>query len=276
MHFLKRVEVTGLWGSRNFSFSLYKDVNILKGKNGTGKTTLIKLIAAAMKLNVRELLKIEFDSIMLTFHPRYGNKTPSIKISKIVEDDNVKISCLAKEQRKNVDKEILLYDERAFRSRNFFLKDTIRSDRRDILNKVYSIVTSIWLPIERRAEPQEESEKKFNSTVDQNIFELERKFMEYELSLKSKETQEQHKFQKDFFLSILNIPSWTKTFSKISNVNSKTMRGSMEEIYDQLMILDEVSIGKLDKFFENRGFKFKVQHPVLGYWRLLKKLHRVS
>jgi very-short-patch-repair endonuclease len=25
-----------------------------------------------------------------------------------------------------------------------------------------------------------------------------------------------------------------------------------------------------------RGFKFKVQHPVLGYWRLLKKLHRVS
>ena len=27
---------------------------------------------------------------------------------------------------------------------------------------------------------------------------------------------------------------------------------------------------------EIRGFKFKVQHPVLGYWRLLKKLHRVS
>jgi len=30
------------------------------------------------------------------------------------------------------------------------------------------------------------------------------------------------------------------------------------------------------KFFLHRGFKFKVQHPVLGYWRLLKKLHRVS
>ena len=28
--------------------------------------------------------------------------------------------------------------------------------------------------------------------------------------------------------------------------------------------------------FKERGFKFKVQHPVLGYWRLLKKLHRVS
>ena len=27
---------------------------------------------------------------------------------------------------------------------------------------------------------------------------------------------------------------------------------------------------------KTRGFKFKVQHPVLGYWRLLKKLHRVS
>ena len=29
-------------------------------------------------------------------------------------------------------------------------------------------------------------------------------------------------------------------------------------------------------FLFQRGFKFKVQHPVLGYWRLLKKLHRVS
>ena len=31
-----------------------------------------------------------------------------------------------------------------------------------------------------------------------------------------------------------------------------------------------------DSFLAMRGFKFKVQHPVLGYWRLLKKLHRVS
>jgi len=30
------------------------------------------------------------------------------------------------------------------------------------------------------------------------------------------------------------------------------------------------------KVIKLRGFKFKVQHPVLGYWRLLKKLHRVS
>ena len=30
------------------------------------------------------------------------------------------------------------------------------------------------------------------------------------------------------------------------------------------------------RILANRGFKFKVQHPVLGYWRLLKKLHRVS
>ena len=41
------------------------------------------------------------------------------------------------------------------------------------------------------------------------------------------------------------------------------------------------SLGKLSprdqaRNFVMRGFKFKVQHPVLGYWRLLKKLHRVS
>ena len=35
-------------------------------------------------------------------------------------------------------------------------------------------------------------------------------------------------------------------------------------------------LGVFNDVFFDRGFKFKVQHPVLGYWRLLKKLHRVS
>ena len=40
--------------------------------------------------------------------------------------------------------------------------------------------------------------------------------------------------------------------------------------YAQTVLNNEIE--KIKK----RGFKFKVQHPVLGYWRLLKKLHRVS
>jgi hypothetical protein len=50
--------------------------------------------------------------------------------------------------------------------------------------------------------------------------------------------------------------------------------------------IDSLSVGEFKKphkyiallsmIFTLRGFKFKVQHPVLGYWRLLKKLHRVS
>ena len=44
----------------------------------------------------------------------------------------------------------------------------------------------------------------------------------------------------------------------------------MSTISKHLAVLKEAGI------VSTRGFKFKVQHPVLGYWRLLKKLHRVS
>ena len=45
-----------------------------------------------------------------------------------------------------------------------------------------------------------------------------------------------------------------------------------------LYFKNQLPVHAILKFIDEipRGFKFKVQHPVLGYWRLLKKLHRVS
>lgn len=54
------------------------------------------------------------------------------------------------------------------------------------------------------------------------------------------------------------------------------------EYWEQIADDDTESVKKIFSLMDeviaetNRGFKFKVQHPVLGYWRLLKKLHRVS
>ena len=62
------------------------------------------------------------------------------------------------------------------------------------------------------------------------------------------------------------------------------------KVFEYMAIMDRIknvtqcrTQQELAQFFDvsqscisDRGFKFKVQHPVLGYWRLLKKLHRVS
>ena len=64
-----------------------------------------------------------------------------------------------------------------------------------------------------------------------------------------------------------------KNISKDDVANCRRSKKQIEKSED-IKIRDLLS-GDYWKFVY-RGFKFKVQHPVLGYWRLLKKLHRVS
>lgn len=47
-HCLKRVEIKGLWGRFDIDWTLHPDVNILVGENGMGKSSVLKLVAAAL------------------------------------------------------------------------------------------------------------------------------------------------------------------------------------------------------------------------------------
>ncbi len=66
--------------------------------------------------------------------------------------------------------------------------------------------------------------------------------------------------------------------NRLSDVMFKIQKEINKLLVDVKMLNPSDDFSKYDllSVLKNRGFKFKVQHPVLGYWRLLKKLHRVS
>ncbi|HAC22436.1 MAG TPA: ABC transporter ATP-binding protein [Porphyromonadaceae bacterium] len=47
--YIKRVEIYGLWGSRNISWELTSDVNVLSGINGSGKSTTLECLYTLYK-----------------------------------------------------------------------------------------------------------------------------------------------------------------------------------------------------------------------------------
>lgn len=47
--YIRRIEITHLWGQHDISWTLRPDVNILSGVNGIGKSTLINLLNAILK-----------------------------------------------------------------------------------------------------------------------------------------------------------------------------------------------------------------------------------
>lgn len=81
---LEKVEIKNLWGWRDLDLSL-DEVTLLVGANGSGKTTVIKLISLALDIDVVGLNNIEFDKINLIFGSPTDRKKPRMEIERRTE-----------------------------------------------------------------------------------------------------------------------------------------------------------------------------------------------
>ena len=68
MHVIDKVVIKKLWGNVDLDFKCDKQYNFLIGENGTGKTTVINLIAATLLVDFNKLDKIDFESITALLH----------------------------------------------------------------------------------------------------------------------------------------------------------------------------------------------------------------
>ena len=64
---IKSVIVDGFWGRAKAVWEFHPDVTIFIGVNGTGKTTFINLISAALTIEVQQLEILQFNNITSSF-----------------------------------------------------------------------------------------------------------------------------------------------------------------------------------------------------------------
>lgn len=102
---IKSVNIKKVYHSRNFEWNLNQKINILIGKNGSGKSTMAKLIYAFLTNNQEILEKYEFPAITMDILKIYDNNEETISIDKPNENivDIVYIDTLDKKiKRDNV------------------------------------------------------------------------------------------------------------------------------------------------------------------------------
>lgn len=80
---IERVLITGFWGDKTVEMKFRSSRNFIIGVNGSGKTTFIDLLSAALRMDFETLSRIDFDEIKIVLKTLGKNQKPVIRLKKI-------------------------------------------------------------------------------------------------------------------------------------------------------------------------------------------------
>ena len=186
MNFISKVDIKGFWGDYHLHFDFYEDVNFLIGINGSGKTTVINLITAALKADFSILDKIEFDSIAITLKESEGRKKPEVFVIK-KEVENSPFRAIEYRIKNSASEKANIYslddyeENMMFRNppRHLVSREMRRIHGDSIIEHLNQLAEVSWLSVHRATPSEERERKSFESTVDRKLNELSNRLVRY-------------------------------------------------------------------------------------------------
>lgn len=212
MKYVESAKIQGFWGSKNVQLNFHEDLNFLIGPNGSGKTTVINLIAAVLRADIRALFSIQFTQVTIKLKTPGSRTRPVIEVQKEVDEESgyivfrYNIKEKSSENGTNYTIESP-FDERVYRD--------MRGPRSGRLQRRGALLSSIlenfievnWLSIHRTTfgfDRRTERDENFRSTIDKKLDEVSRAFSSYFSLLNSAAESEGKNFQELVFLSLLD------------------------------------------------------------------------
>jgi predicted ATPase len=250
MGILKRFTVTRLWGEKDLSLSFHEDVNFLIGTNGSGKTTVINLIAASLSADFRTLDRVNFKKVEIQLS---GPERPLIEIVKKAERKSP-FEGIAYRFKPRHDAEWREYSLGDIEGQLSFrgLSGARHLRRIAEAGPIESLgidVPLTWLSIHRTPPARHREDKSFESSVDEKLDQLSNALTRLFSGFKSKGDEETEKFQRSLFFALLPPPEW-ELVGSVKRLNLVEERAALLEIFENFGISEAHYADQVKKQFD--------------------------
>ncbi|MNM71612.1 hypothetical protein D3C81_832810 [compost metagenome] len=262
MKIIRNVEIYGLLGRRNsVKINFDRSYNFLIGQNGTGKTTVINLIAAVLLCDIDRLEKTKFERIIINLADENETTVARISVIKGVSDQNSfpNLTYNIDDPSNNIETSFNLEiypdpsAQRVFSGRNsrmHFYHEHFNS----VKNRINSLLHVRWLSVHRINIASERDEESRNqSTVDRKLNELRSNISIYFGRLSKNYSDRILDFQQASLLSMIrNESGFTlERFSKEIDIEKE--RETLGNVFTAL----QVSPRKYEDLLETHSKAFK-------------------
>lgn len=203
MYKIEKIEIDGFWHRFDASAQFSLDVNIIIGKNGTGKTTFMNIMHAILTADTISLAENEFASAKVTLIK--GDSRRTIKVTK-KDDENYPFSLVEYQISQNkYQLRLADFEGRRFQSS---IRRRIHEESAIIQNELETLVSVTSLSVYRLHHDDDYGVRDVRGTrivspVDYRLGHALRGLTQYQLELSQKAREISSRLQSDVFASIL-------------------------------------------------------------------------
>lgn len=260
MYFINRINITGFWGEKKVNIKFGPTENFLIGVNGSGKTTIINLLAGCIEADFYTLDRILFDKVIVYLTGSSNKKNKARIVVTKEENDKTPFQNIRFQIFKGREQtfEIFLDDleeDRILRNRSYqrhlFFEDS-RYHRKDLQRELQQLFNTSWLSIHRfKTNFRRHEERSHESLVDQKLNQFLENFNSYLNELNRKSKDETDKFQKYIFLSLLSTQSETQIYQTLRSIDLGKEKESLSQIYSLFNLEVKDYSNKLNNYINN-------------------------
>lgn len=291
MNIVNSIRIEGLWNRPDpLEIKFDEEFNFLIGPNGTGKTTIINLLAAALTGDFEKLDKIQYEKITIFLKALSGRKQPSIEIVKS-QKKNLPYYDISYVIKQSASSSPIKFDLDRYAEERFYrgappraLRERIRQRFFDIQVQIKDMLDVRWLSINRASEDArpEDERRVYASAVDKKVSDLSNEIAKYFAGLTKQYANATIEFQQESLLSVISAVSDfnLERVAKTSNLDDE--RAALVKVFDLLKMKPQKYEKTLNSHIRNSNEAIKkyqergpLQLSELGHIYSVYKAHHL-